>query len=215
MKNRASLLIAISCFCSALAEDAKPSDSKSPRAYVQQGMEHFRTAKIKDSIEAFEKAVRLQPEMKPHLWQLGISYYYAEEYEKGRRLFEAHQTVNPQDVENAIWHFLCVAKVEGVEAARKSFIRITDDRRIPMKELHALFAGKADKEAVLTAAGRDNASGSESKGGFFYAHLYLGLYEEATNHPKESLAEMQKAAGEYAQSHYMGDVAKVHLRLRR
>mgnify|MGYP000446850332 CR=1 FL=1 len=38
--------------------------------------------------------------------------------EEGRKLFELHRSVNPQDVENAAWHFLCAARVDGLEKAR-------------------------------------------------------------------------------------------------
>jgi lipoprotein NlpI len=186
----------------------------SPRALVRQGIEHFKEGKIKESISDFETAARLQPGLKPHLWQLGISYYYAGEFEKGRRLFESHQTVNPQDVENAVWHFLCIAKLKNVEAARKAFIPITDDQRVPMKEVHGLFAGKLSKEDVLNAARSGHPSAAELKERLFYAYLYLGLYDEAANHPEESLAELKKAAGEFAQPHYMCDVAKIDLKLR-
>ena len=138
-------------------------ETKSPRAWVDQGSAEFRAGKIAQSIQSFESATRLRPDIRPHLWQLGISYYYAGEFEKGRRLFESHQTVNPQDVENAIWHFLCLSRVEGLEAARKSFITITDDRRVPMKELHGLFAGTRNEKDVLAAARAGNPSAEDLK----------------------------------------------------
>jgi lipoprotein NlpI len=190
------------------------ADIKSPRALVTQGMDEFRAGDIDHSIKTFEAAAKLQPTLRPHLWQLGISYYYAGEYEKGRKLFESHQTVNRQDVENAVWHFLCVSRLEGTEAARKDFITITDDRRIPMKEVHALFAGKGTEEDVLTAARAGKPSESELKERLFYAHLYLGLYNEARKEPEKSLTHIKKAAGEFLSDHYMGAVARMHLKLR-
>ena len=197
----------------ALLVSANADEPKTAREFAQRGINHFRAAEIKESIDDFEKAGQLAPQAKAQLWQLGISYYYAGEFKKGRELFELHQTVNPQDVENAIWHFLCVAKLEGIESARKHFIPITDDQRIPMKELHQLFAGKGNKEAVLKAAQADAAE-RQRKDHLFYAHLYLGLYEEASGNKEESLKHMKLAAQDFAQSHYMGDVAKVHLKLR-
>ena len=170
-------------------------------------MDNFRAARIKESVADFEEAARLKPELKAQLWQLGISYYYAGEFEKGRQLFELHRTVNPEDVENAAWHFLCVAKLKGVEAARKSLIPVTEDGRRPMKEIYECYAGKAKRSAVLTAA--DNGEDEQA----FYAHLYLGLFEEAAGHPEKSLTHM-KTAVRLAPNHYMGDVARVHLKLR-
>ena len=194
---------------SALCADAA---GRSPRELVQIGMEEVRAGKIEDSIKSFEGAARLQPNLKPQLWQLGISYYYAGEYSKGRELFEAHQKVNSQDVENAIWHLLCVTKLDGLEAARGKFIPITQDRRVPMKELHGLFAGKGSKEQVLEAAGKGDEA--ELKNQMFYACLYLALYEEAKGNADESLKLIRRAAGEFGQSHYMGDVARVHQKRR-
>lgn len=195
--------------CSALG-----AEQKSPRALVEQGIAEFRAGKVAESITSFEAASKLQPNLRAHLWQLGISYYYAQEFEKGQKLFEAHQTVNPQDVENAIWHFLCLSRTDGVEAARKKFIKITDDRRIPMKELHSLFAGEGSETEVLAAAQNGKPSDEELKERLFYSYLYLGLYEEALKHPEISLAYMKKAAGEFSSKHYMGDVARLHVKIR-
>jgi lipoprotein NlpI len=85
------------------------------------GEEHFRQAQIAESIADFDRQVKLQPDQAAQHWQRGIAYYYAGEYDKGARQFELHQTVNPQDVENAVWHFLCVVRAPkgSVEAARK------------------------------------------------------------------------------------------------
>jgi lipoprotein NlpI len=197
-----------------IAFSALAADQKSPRALVEQGMAEFRAGKVAESIESFESAAKQQPSLRPHLWQLGISLYYAGEFEKGRKLFESHQTVNPQDVENAVWHYLCLSRTDGVAAARKRFIPITDDRRIPMKEIHGLFAGTHSKEDVLAAAKAGNPSDSELKDRLFYAHLYIGLFEEAEKHSEESLKHMKLAATDYTQPHYMGSVARVHVKLR-
>ncbi len=105
---------------SALALSARTEDVRSAREYVQRGIEAFKEGRITNSVEEFEKAVGMAPQIKAQLWQLGISYYYMGAFQKGRELFELHQTVNPQDVENAIWHFMCVVKLEGVESARES-----------------------------------------------------------------------------------------------
>src|SRR5688572_26675458 len=118
MKLTFLLLFSLCCFA---------AEPKSPRALVEQGIAEFRAGKVDDSIKSFESAAKLQPNLRPHLWQLGISYYYAGEFEKGRKLFESHQTVNAQDVENAVWHFLCLSRAASLDAARKSFIPITDD----------------------------------------------------------------------------------------
>ena len=181
--------------------------------YVRKGSEELIAGKIDQSIRSFEAAVKLQFDVRPHLWQLGIAYYYANQFADGRDLFETHQVVNPQDVENAVWHFLCVARLENVEAARKKLIRITGDTRVPMKEVHALFDGKGDAQAVINAASRVSED-AQRKNALFYAYLYLGLYEEAQGNAAKSKEYIAKAAGEFQQTHYMGKVAQVHAKLR-
>ena len=185
---------------------------ESPDALFQQGVDLFFAAKPKESVAAFDRLIALVPESKPQLWQRGLSLYYAGDYKGGREQFEVHQTVNGNDVENAAWHFLCIAKGEGAEAARKVFIPIEGDSRIPMKEVHELFAGKGSEEAVLKAA--EEGDGERLRNHRCYAHLYLGLFFEATGDDVKAKAHMLKAAKDYAMEHYMGRVAQVHVKLR-
>ncbi|MEM7145759.1 MAG: hypothetical protein AAF591_11540 [Verrucomicrobiota bacterium] len=182
--------------------------------YQQKGYQNFFAAKIDKSLDDFDAFLAVFPERKPHHWQRGISLYYAGRFAEGKEQFELHQTVNPQDVENAVWHFICSAKTPefGIEHAREHFISITQDPRIPMKQIHALFAGNGTPEEVLDAA--NHAPLSRRPNALCYAHLYLGLYYEALDEPEKSLHHIKKAALEFTQSHYMGEVARVHLHLR-
>lgn len=184
----------------------------SPDALFQQGVDAFFVAKPKESVAAFDKLITLTPDAKPQLWQRGLSLYYAGDFKGGRDQFEAHQTVNGNDVENAAWHFLCIAKSEGVEAARKVFIPIEGDSRIPMRQVHELFAGKGSVEAVLKAA--EEGEGGNLRNHRCYAHLYLGLYFEAIGEDAKAREHMLKAAKDFAMDHYMGRVAQVHVKLR-
>ena len=68
----------------------------------RRGEDRFFKADIEGSISDFDAFVAYLPEQDPHHWQRGLSYYYAEAYEKGKAQFERHQTVNTQDVENAV-----------------------------------------------------------------------------------------------------------------
>ena len=83
-----------------------------------------------------------------------------------------------------------------------------------MMEVHALFAGKGSDESVLAAAKAGEPPPDELRGRLFYAHLYLGLYHEALENPKLAKEHLAKAALDYAMDHYMGDVARVHVKLR-
>ncbi len=183
-------------------------------AHQRRGIDHFYAARIDASVADFDAFLARHPERAPYHWQRGISLYYAGRFVDGVRQFEIHQDVNSQDVENAIFHFICAARSPsiGLEKARANFISITADTRIPMPELHALFAGTGSEKSVLAAAG--TAAGETRANALCYAHLYLGLYHEALGNADKSLAHNRKAATDYAQDHYMGQVAKVHLKLR-
>ena len=112
-----------------------------------------------------------------------------------------------------MWHFLCVSRLEGIEAARKKLIPVKADRRVPMKEIYKLFAGSGSAEEVIAAA-TAVSSEAERKNALCYAYLYLGLYEEAQGNKDKSAAYIQRAANDFRQSHYMGEVARVHSALR-
>ena len=208
-KYFALLTVAFVCFSTPAAE----SEKLSARELVQRGSKEFFAGKIDDSIKSFERAVALEPKIKAQLWQLGIAYYYADRFADGRDLFELHQTVNSHDVENAVWHFLCVARIDGVEAARKRLIPISGDKRVPMKEVHSLFAGSGSEEQVLKAASAVEGDANR-RNALCYAHLYLGLYEEALKNSTKSVEHIRKAAEDFSHDHYMGEVARVHLKLR-
>ena len=178
----------------------------------KRGVQMFFDAKPKESVAAFDELLKLNPEAKPELWQRGLSLYYAGDFKGGREQFETHQTYNTNDVENAAWHFLCVAKAESVEAARKVLIPIQGDTRIPMKQVHELFAGKATPEDVLKAA--ESGEGDVLRNHRCFAHLYLGLYFESIGDNAKAKEHMVKAATDFKMDHYMGKVAQVHVKLR-
>ena len=200
-------------FEQAIADSSKAIDLKPSQAelYELRGSVHFKNGDIAESIADFDRFLKAYPEREPHHWQRGISYYYAGEFAKGVRQFEIHKTVNPDDVENAAWHFLCKARLEGVEKARASLIPIMNDARIPMMTMQKMFAGKATAEEVIKKAREDDPPPKRLRGQLFYAHLYIGLYSEALG--KDSLARrhIELAATKYFVPHYMGEVARVHL----
>ena len=187
-----------------------------PRAaevYQLRGFENFRDGNFTAAIADFDKAIHFVPAQEPYHWQRGIAQYYAGRYEDGRKQFELHQTVNSNDVENAVWHFLCYSRIAGVEKARAGLIPIKGDTRVPMMTVYELFAGRAKPEDVLKEAGGSYSSEAQLKQQMFFAHLYLGLYYEAHGKPDLAKEHIGKAAYEYPQNHYMGDVARVHARV--
>jgi lipoprotein NlpI len=202
-----SLLTLLLCLLTVSAQETK--------SHFTKGAEHFFAGRIKESLVEWDAQVKEDPASLPGHWQRGLALYYAERYKEGRAQFEEHQKVNPEDVENAVWHFLCVTKAENVEAARKAYIPITHDTRVPMKEIHALYAGKGSEEAVLKAAeAGESLSDSARNMQRCYAHLYLGLYQEAVGKNDAAKTHMLKAAALAPAASYMGQVAVVHCKVR-
>lgn len=193
-------------------ENARLARHNAANILHRRGTDHFRHARIREAIADYDREIELQPDLAPGHWQRGIAYYYAEQYQKGVEQFELHQTVNPEDVENAVWHFLCAVRAPGgsVASARKNLIPISQDARVPMHEIHRMFAGKATPDDVFKAA---ENQGVRAK---FYADLYVGLYHEALGNEAESLRAIEVAAkSAAAEGSNMGDIARVHWQLRR
>ena len=195
--------------------EALKLDPSAVGVYQARGAENFRLGRIAESIADWDKFIAAHPEQEAHHWQRGIAYYYAGRFTDGRKAFELHQTVNSHDVENAVWHFLCMAREQGVAKARAALIPIDGDSRVPMAQVHALFAAKLKPEDVMAAATAGNVRGELKERQVFYANLYLGLYYEAIGEAKRAREYIEKSAAEYQKHDYMGDVAHVHAEILR
>jgi tetratricopeptide (TPR) repeat protein len=178
------------------------------RTLLDRAVASFAAGRIAQSVAEFDELVRLLPDQAPYLWQRGIAQYYAGQFRECRAQFESHRTVNAADVENAAWHFLCVARAESVAAARAALLPVGPDSRVPMREIYRMFRGELSPEQVLAAAGARPE-------GQFYAHLYLALYAEAAGDRARTLEQLRSAAdNRYAAvGGYMHMVARVHLTL--
>jgi lipoprotein NlpI len=186
-------------------------DPNAAEAYNRRGMERFKLGQFKEAIADFDHYLKLKPGEEPGHWQRGIAYYYAGRFEEGARQFEGYQSVDRNDVENAVWRYLCMTRTVGVEKARASLLKIGEDRRVPMMTVYALFAGKAKPAEVLEAAQAGKPTADELRERLFYAHLYLGLYYEAAGEAKLAREHVARAAEDYKlPGHYMWDVARVH-----
>jgi lipoprotein NlpI len=184
-------------------------------AYDRRGSVQFKLGRFQESLADFDKFIAIRPNESNGHWRRGITCYYAGKFDEGKKQFVGYEKVDTNDVENAVWHFLCVARGEGVEKARAGLLKIGKDARVPMMDVYALFGGKAKPEDVLTAAEAGNPPADQLSVRLFYAHLYLGLYAEVLGDKKKTLDHMKLAAEKYKIRHYMGDVAQVHLDLLR
>jgi lipoprotein NlpI len=189
-------------------------DPQAVAAYHHRGTEQFKLGRIAESLADFDKFLEAKPEEKPKHWQRGISCYYAGRFEEGQKQFEGYEQVDRNDVENAVWRYLCMARLAGVDKARAALLKIGNDRRVPMMTVYELFSGRAKPEDVLAAAQAGNPPADELKLRLFFAHLYLGLYYEAAGDKTRALEHLKKAANNYRVKGYMGDVARVHVELR-
>lgn len=197
-----------------LADEAKTKAGRYAAAcHHAMGDDFFRAGKMDKCIASYNAELKLLPANEPHHWQRGIAYYYAKRYQDGVDQFELHQTVNSQDVENAVWHLLCAVGTPGgsVEKAREKYIPIERDSRVPMAEVHEMFGGLLSPADVLS-----RAKSADTLQAQFYADLYVGLYYEAIGDAEQSAKHIAAAADNAsAQRHFMGDVARVHRLIRK
>jgi len=182
--------------------------------YYSRGRSRFCAGLVDESIQDFDKYIELRPEVKSQQWERGIALYYAGRFKDGAAQFELYQTYHDNDVENATWRYLCMARDVGVEKAQAELLPIENDRRVPMMQIYALYRGQMKPEEVLAAAtaGTQEGPAAEARinNHLFYAHLYLGLYFEAAGDEKLAREHMLIAADKHPISHYMWDVAKLH-----
>jgi hypothetical protein len=202
----------------AAASDSAASAADDPRALVAAGMRAFERGDVAASLAAFDAALAAAPSMRPYLWQRGLSLYYLGSPEdpapwrEGARQFRDDAAVNPNDTEEAIWAFLCEARLEGAPAARAEFLKVGRDRRPVMRAAVEAFEAGSAPEQILAAAGGD-AEGHDG----FYARLYVGLWHEAEGDARAARAALEAAAATaYARGSddYMAALARVHCRQR-
>ena len=193
-------------FAVTVGAQAPQPGSADPSALLDGAVADFERGQIDQSVAKFNQLIAVAPRAMPQLWQRGIALYYAGRYDDCRKQFEAHRTVNPDDVENAAWHYLCVARAESPARAKAALLPVGPDARVPMKQVYELFKGAMTPEQVMTAGGA-------SLSGQFYANLYLGLYYEATGDANRARAALEAAANDRFRSSggYMHMVARVHV----
>jgi len=186
--------------------DGTQSGAPSRQALLDRAVGYFTAGRAAESAAEFDTLAKLAPADAPYLWQRGIALYYAGRYADCRAQFESHRKVNPSDVENAAWHFLCVARADSPARAKAMLLPVGADTRVPMREIYQMFSGEVEPDVVFTAAGNRLPA-------LFYAHLYVGLYSEALGDRAQTLEHIKAAADlRYSDAGgYMHIVARVHL----
>jgi lipoprotein NlpI len=163
-------------------------------AYVHRGQARFRLGRREMAAADFDRAAVLAPARAPQLWQRGLA------------LCE----VGSNDVECAAWHFLCVAKTDGLEPARAHLLAVQGDPRVPMAEIWKLFAGQGKPEDIEAAVQAGRPSAFERDVRRFYAGLYLGLFFEATGDLNRARTELARAVELADKVDYVGDAVRLH-----
>jgi lipoprotein NlpI len=183
-----------------------------PRLLEIRGTEYFKLRRFREAIADFDQECKLEPAREPWHWKRGLAYYYAGQYDQGRDQFQQYHDREDNDVENAVWRVLCMARMKdvGLKKAQTDILVVRRDPRVPMMEVYALFAGKAKPDEVLRAIDRGQPEKNERNSRVFYGNLYLGLYYDMTGDPKRS-AEHLKVAVDHPIEHFMWDIARLHL----
>lgn len=193
-------------------EDDNLLSLSNPRQYISQGMNLFRQGMIQESIRSFDRAIEMDPQIRPFCWQRGISLYYAENFQQASEQFRADVQVNPYDVEEIVWDQLSLWRQEAV---KEPMTLPRPDRRPIMNLVYQLYRGEAREEDLALFA-----AGSTSLSDHFYADLYLALYHEArTKEISKAEYYMKQAlrteyARKFGQRDYMVSVAQIHCKLR-
>lgn len=173
-------------------------------------MDRFVRGEIAAGVKDFDEAARLEPAASPQLWQRGIALYYLGRFEEGRRQFESHRAVNPNDVENAAWWYLCMARLGKREEARGKLLPVGPDDRVPMMELYALYSGHGSEKDVLQAMNAGTPSFQDKRFRAFYGYFYLGLYWETEGNAAKAREQIRKAVQTNIGG-YMWEAARIHL----
>lgn len=192
------------------ARAAAPDD-----ASVQQtaGQVLFLSGKVAESLPCFERANQLDATLAPHNWQRGVALGCAGKFKEGADQFGQHHEVNPDDVENSAWYFLCVAKTKGKAAALQTLIPSRGDSRQPMMSVLKMLQGTLAPEEVLVAAKANTKEGPERKTAMFYGFLYVGLYYDSIGESEKAASALDSSIT-FAQKDYMGRTAQIYRELR-
>ena len=215
--NRGRLQETEGHYAEALADYTKmlTLDTNHTTARQLRGALQLRLGHVDEAIADFNRYLQQLPKAESHHWQRGIAFYFAGHYEEGARQFTMTHAANTNDVENALWHFQCIARHEGLAKARKALLPVGEDRRIPMMTVYDLFAGKATPEEVLAAAEAGSAPDQVRAHQRFLAHYYVGFFYEAQGNFTRALEQIDQAVKLAPRVDFIGDIARVHAGLLR
>ena len=206
--NRTALYAAaLTDFDAALKIDPKSADALHARGWL-----HLQMGKHDAALADFDAEIAARPEARKTNRQRGFALHFAGKFDEARRQFDACREADGNDVETAVWRFLSMAKAEGVDKARAEFAPVGGGvKRVPMAEIHGLYAGTKTPDEVVEAAAKGNPdpkSKPRLRQGFL-AHFCIGLWHDAHGDAKEALRHLDQAVDAFPSWGEIGDLARI------
>jgi lipoprotein NlpI len=169
---------------------AAPATGQSPQTIAERAERAFAEGRVAESVTEFDRLVALVPSVGPTLWQRGIALYYLGRFDACAAQFRSFFETDPGDLENATWHVLCVARAESPDRARAAALEAGPDPRILRGQIYEMVRGRRSPESLVALA---ETSVPLVR---FYAHLYVGLYADATGDAASAREHLTAAAGD-------------------
>jgi len=190
------------------------ANPNSVTTYSDRGDAHLYAGNFKEARADFEKMIALDPAQDAPHWRLGIAYFFLGDYAKGARQFEKYHAYDDHDRENGVWHYFCLAKVEGIEKARAKMLAYTKFDRHPFPSVYEMLAGKKSAADVLKEIDQSDAGEDEKDRRRFFAELYIGFDDWLNGRTAAAVAHLEKAAAnrwgrELSGRTYMWHVARL------
>jgi lipoprotein NlpI len=191
-----------------------PNSPSELRARSLRGDCYLFLGRAKDAISDFERMIALDPSQDAPHWRLGIAYYFNGDFTKSAKQFEKYHAYDNRDRENGVWKFFAQAKTDGVEKARKEMLEYTKFDREPFPALYEMLAGKKIPADVFAEIEKKNLKNDNLV--MFFAHYYVGWYEQLLGNPASAKEHLGKAvalsfkAAAGGGPEYMGHVARLH-----
>ena len=183
-----------------------------PALFYHRGRWNFQAGDMQASLADFDRYLKTTPSRSNSLWERGITCYYAGEFKAGVRQFDDYQQYHNNDVENAVWKYLCQLPIDGNEKARSGILPIRNDTRIPMMEVYRLFRGESNPKQVMEVLSASRSTGEQHKHETFDAHLYLALFYDAEDDLANAKKHVDLAVKQFEKGDYMWSVAVEHQR---
>lgn len=213
--SQANALLTEKAYSKAAAKALEAAELAPSSAGVQQSAAEivFLAGEPEKSLPLFDRSVELSPRNAPYNWQRGIALCCCGKFEAGAEQFKTHHDVNPDDVENSAWYFLCVAKTQSIRKARESVIPSRGDGRQPMMSVLQMLQEKLSPADVIDAAVANTSAGQGRDMAKFYADLYVGLYYDSLG-DNENAVKFLKRSLSYGTSGYMPRSSEIYLQSR-